>query len=1279
MWQALSEGGLLSDYIHGGIFKFDITYPDWVTDPEMDVGIIGWNELTSTDQQNVVDHFGGVDGMKERLCGEDWDQYCEDEDGYESKAKELQHDEYEVDVDEYIETGEPVEKLPKDKRKYDSLNFDPSYEAETSDAEYEDWSQNKTDEDTTRNNLEKLQEETVEESFGDCGCKMTNKAKETWEVLTDSDKQLELRDMGVDEGYAYYPFEHLPKKIGEAFVDKFNTKENGDSLGWNKITALERADTLRKIGFTPRDSELVSNLEYQQLSESLKKDVNEALNYKVKAQESQVPQDKSQEKFENGLYSNMYDGYLERRGARVDSKKKAKILENNNFGLDISKVKGVEATVTKDIWDNIDDIIFRLTLLERAGYQEDLRTGYYSGKETWDKLAELSNNEVTGALSGVQISEQEIKETTNTGYFPDMFGGRVDRWGDKYEDNDPYVYESKASELLGRAYEDWLDSYFSEANSCNICGETLELDPQDVLGNKVIGEDMYTLKELHLSGAHNIKDESFESKASEKGETYHFLWNHKEVRSQLLAQAGLSDEHSNKEWNEIPEEDKTILKLIMNDLFYSNDYNTESKASEGGFENPMTDEDWKRLVEHYEDWKKIDQVYPTRNDFMEYVEIKGFNSHQQQEQAIAVYDYYTNRGGESKANEEHINQVCPKCGSLEIVFDAVQRMNICWNCGNRFEYATEDMKWWECEDCKFFGKTEDETNKHELETGHTTYGAGMTSAFPTFLKSQKTKSKEHNYLGGVPAKLKNTQCPECGSYDSLYEHETHGDLQCEVCGGAFEWEQVAEFNNVEVSDLGESKANEIKNYLGIELDSISQMIDKIRNGTIDNHHLSRFADYHGLPEGWTKEDIIDEIRVYEGMEDELDFEGREDGEISQIRSLLYGYESKANEKIPLSFKGLKLPRQMDFKTGGYAGMNDWGGEATLCEICGEKFNTYPEFLDHYQAHDEAQGVDFYTESKATERDFYRSNKEISDQGDDIQAEAEFGKKYSELSDSEKGYIEYIKNEFGDVKSYDQWVTSGTEAQVMGTPITNNDKFGREWGFSIINHGYGEGSETPYEVGIFLHDEIHKKNDVKGWLNEEEALYYKAKFEVDPIDTFRSIGGQMDSIINPDFVEQTEDNWNLWESLQDSGEASLSDPDNKKYNMDTDFGFSYSDKDIEALDAETDIDLSVDKEATEENPNRDDDGQFTSDLPEEKNEDYGKNPYSGKVNVPFVEAKESKSKAEEAFDNGASAEKIYSLVDDKGTDDDRSESEEEYLNNLYNKTNANKSTGFSDLQ
>ena len=113
LWIALGEGGLKSDYINGGIFKFDITYPDWVTDITQ-TNSIAWSELTSTDQQNVVNHFGGVEGMKEKLCDEGWDQYCEDEDGYESKAS----DDYEVDVDEYIKTGDPTQELPKDKRGY---------------------------------------------------------------------------------------------------------------------------------------------------------------------------------------------------------------------------------------------------------------------------------------------------------------------------------------------------------------------------------------------------------------------------------------------------------------------------------------------------------------------------------------------------------------------------------------------------------------------------------------------------------------------------------------------------------------------------------------------------------------------------------------------------------------------------------------------------------------------------------------------------------------------------------------------------------------------------------------------------------------------------------------------------------------------------------------------------------------------------------------------------------------------------------------------------------
>ena len=61
-----------------------------------------------------------------------------------------------------------------------------------------------------------------------------------------------------------------------------------------------------------------------------------------------------------------------------------------------------------------------------------------------------------------------------------------------------------------------------------------------------------------------------------------------------------------------------------------------------------------------------------------------------------------------------------------------------------------------------------------------------------------------------------------------------------------------------------------------------------------------------------------------------------------------------------------------------------------------------------------------------------------------------------------------------------------------------------------------------------------------------------------------------------------------------------------------------------------------------------------------------------------EITESKSKAEEAFNRGASAEEIYSLVDTKESEDDRTQSEDDYLTNLYNKTTANKSAGFIDI-
>ena len=78
---------------------------------------------------------------------------------------------------------------------------------------------------------------------------------------------------------------------------------------------------------------------------------------------------------------------------------------------------------------------------------------------------------------------------------------------------------------------------------------------------------------------------------------------------------------------------------------------SKKKGSEGGFDT-MSDEDWERLAEYLRDWKKFKSNLVNRDDFMDYAKIRGFDS----EQAVAVYDYYTNMG-ESKANEDSLLKV----------------------------------------------------------------------------------------------------------------------------------------------------------------------------------------------------------------------------------------------------------------------------------------------------------------------------------------------------------------------------------------------------------------------------------------------------------------------------------------------------------------------------------------------------------------------------------------------------------------------------------------------
>ena len=55
------------------------------------------------------------------------------------------------------------------------------------------------------------------------------------------------------------------------------------------------------------------------------------------------------------------------------------------------------------------------------------------------------------------------------------------------------------------------------------------------------------------------------------------------------------------------------------------------------------------------------------------------------------------------------------------------------------ESMAEEVSWFECNDCKFIGMTQEDALKHEQYTGHSIGGAGLQSVTPTFLKSEETE------------------------------------------------------------------------------------------------------------------------------------------------------------------------------------------------------------------------------------------------------------------------------------------------------------------------------------------------------------------------------------------------------------------------------------------------------------------------------------------------------------------------------------------------------------
>ena len=279
-------------------------------------------------------------------------------------------------------------------------------------------------------------------------------------------------------------------------------------------------------------------------------------------------------------------------------------------------------------------------------------------------------------------------------------------------------------------------------------------------------------------------------------------------------------------------------KDVADDL-YEKEQSKRKKGGEGGFENPMTDEEWVRLEELYRDFQKW-SIIQTRQEFINDATASGFDS----EQAGAVYDklkasealdpmwfekfagrsgvkripvenflgtidmnpdqmsawgnferdasmynwnyqtkkaisdgivYYYNNAGESKANEDYVGK-CKRCGQTKELTNTAGTWR---NALSDQQYPDGNIPSPTCEDCYY-----------------DIYGE------PDFV--EESKANEDRVLNEDTPQ---NHCPECGSYKTSYDTDEKMNV-CDNCGNRFEYKSseslqstlIKGFNNAMVMD-----------------------------------------------------------------------------------------------------------------------------------------------------------------------------------------------------------------------------------------------------------------------------------------------------------------------------------------------------------------------------------------------------------------------------------------------------------------------------------------------
>lgn len=316
----------------------------------------------------------------------------------------------------------------------------------------------------------------------------------------------------------------------------------------------------------------------------------------------------------------------------------------------------------------------------------------------------------------------------------------------------------------------------------------------------------------------------------------------------------------------------------------------------------------------------------------------------------------------------------------------------------------------------------------------------------------------------------------------------------------------------------ESKASEIQNYLGIELDNLNDLINKVKRA--DNYQLQQLAEYFGVEKN--RDDIISEMQF---SDDEY--------QLAEYRRILGGVklgEAKANE-----YKWGERDEYKDYFDQAYSDFNDEKPITGVrqCDYCSAQFRDYDHkgMIDHVNSN-HGENFNAVTGINPTFPSWDLSRESIANEEETMDCPVCKNPNAPKM-DRVSGMCKNCLNRLGESK-----------ANEYGDPLVGSwDEGG--WFFGIPNLTRDDYEGSVYWKGKRVE---HYDHDYFGGDGFEQKMEADARALAEKCKDLESRGIEpsLNAILNESKASEEEDHGDHFEdTLDDHGASDIADVDNKK--------------------------------------------------------------------------------------------------------------------------------------